>query len=180
MIAFAKPAQGVFVANRDGSNSRQVSKAYGLDLAFTLPEWSPDGTRIAFMAGDQPGYSIVVANVDGSGETTVAQPASGKQVYWPSFSPDGTKLAYQRVIKTVDNNDSVNWVVANADGSNPRQLPVELSPSQGGWSPDGRFLIGYSWINDVQYVVLVDAASGSDQRVAVTGTDSASWQRLAP
>ena len=96
LIAYTKGGDGVYVANRDGTNAHKVSQVPGLDMAFILPDWSPDGTKLAFMAGDQPYYSIYVASVDGSGETKIAGTTDGKQVFWPSFSPDGTKLAYER------------------------------------------------------------------------------------
>jgi Tol biopolymer transport system component len=181
LIAYSKDTVGVFVADPDGSNQRQISQANGLDFAFYRPEWSPDGTKIAFMAGDQPGYSIVVARVDGSAESTVASSADGKQVYWPHFSPDGTKLAYQRLVSSNADGDLVNWVVANPDGSNPRQLAVNIFPdSTQGWSPDGRYLVGYNSSSGVTNILLIDATSGAVQRIPRDGTNSVSWQRLAP
>ena len=181
LIAYTKNTMGVFVANPDGSNERQISQAYGLDFAFYRPEWSPDGTKIAFMAGDQPGYSIVVAGLDGSAESTVASPVDGEQVYWPRFSPDGSMLAYQRLVSSGADGDLVNWVVANADGSNPRQIPVDIYPDYTqGWSPDGRYLVGYDGSGGVANIVLIDATSGSVRRIESDGTNSVSWQRLAP
>jgi Tol biopolymer transport system component len=179
LIAYAKTV-GLFVANRDGTNERQLSKAHGLDFAFINPDWSPDGSKIAFMAGDQPLYSIVVANVDGSGESTVAQPVAGMQVYWPRFSPDGTKLAYQRLVQRGDDGgEIVNFVVANADGSNPRTLPGDYWVGYAGWSPDGKYLVGFNATAGVPNTFLIDATTGTARPIA-RDSQGVSWQRLAP
>jgi Tol biopolymer transport system component len=182
LIAFRKPNQGVFVVLRDGSDTRQVSRAYGLDEAFGRPEWSPDGSRIAYMSGDTPAYKVLIGALDGSSESLVADVVDGNDAMWPRFSPDGTRLAYQRVLHTTSADCcEMNWVVADADGANPRQLSTDLHDWYSGWSPDGRFLIGYDGDDDSgRHIVLLDAASGAVQRIATSGTASVSWQRVAP
>src|SRR4051794_24992550 len=64
--------QGVFAVDRDGSNLRQLSHAYGIDYAFGSADWSPDGSKVAFFAGGLAGYSVYVVDADGSNETLVA------------------------------------------------------------------------------------------------------------
>jgi len=180
-IAVTKFLDGVYVANRDGTNMHKVSQVPGLDMAFNLPDWSPDGTKLAFMAGDQPYYSIYVAAADGSGETKIAETTDGKQVFWPRFSPDGAKLAYERGSSVAaDGTTRVNWVVANADGSNPQTLSVDVVGGYLGWSPDGRELFGYDSKDGQDYIVLVDAMSGALHRIPSSGSWTTSWQRLAP
>src|SRR5260370_19987394 len=56
------------------------------------PEWSPDGSRIAFNSNRQSGHQIYVMNADGSGVHAVTY-ALGLY-YSPSWSPDGSQLAY--------------------------------------------------------------------------------------
>jgi TolB protein len=65
-----------------------------------IPTWRPDGQRIAFCGhtgemGSTPGDAIIevfLMNADFSGLTQVTN--LGSDVAWPSFSPDGTQLAF--------------------------------------------------------------------------------------
>jgi len=59
-----------------------------------MPEWSPDGTRIACAAGAQV-TDIYVMNADGSNSeqmTKERQPA-----LWPTWSQDESKIASVRL-----------------------------------------------------------------------------------
>ena len=92
----------------DGKNKRLVKNARGLH-----PTWSPDGKRIAFIAGKNPGddAQIYVMDVDGRNRKRLTRDFVHKRL--PSWSPDGKRIAYV--------GDNVIWVV-DSDGDNPRQL----------------------------------------------------------
>ena len=67
-----------------------------IDKPYWGPALSPDGTTMAFMRelrGGADGWSIQVANVDGSNERTVAKIAPGNFVFCYTFSTDGKALA---------------------------------------------------------------------------------------
>ena len=87
LIAYARasaPATGnpdfdLYTMNADGSNVRQLTSGPAADWS---PSWSPDGTQIVFYSeGRDPGQSIFIVNVDGSGLTRVTD-------YPYSFSPN--------------------------------------------------------------------------------------------
>jgi dipeptidyl aminopeptidase/acylaminoacyl peptidase len=177
LLAVRKPTQGVYVFNLASSELKQISQSYGMDDAFALPNWSPDGKRIAFYAGDTPGYTVWIVNVDGSGETKIADVQNGTQAFDPRFSPDGTRLAYLRTGPQIGQGP-VTWVVANADGTNPHEFVTDLFPTNAGWSPDGHYLIGYQQY--ARQVVLINSATGSLLPIGAAGTGNVSWQRLAP
>lgn len=86
--------------------------------------WSPDGSRIAMTISDQTGNSVAVADADGSNRRVLATDA-----YTPSWSPDGTRLAWAT--------DS-GIVVTDADLT-PSELDLGPIRSAGTplWSPDG-------------------------------------------
>src|ERR1051326_4197406 len=92
------------------------------------PDWSPDGTHIAFTG---PGSKIYVMNADGSNPTPLTAGIDG----FAAWNPAGTKIAYRHRV-TFGNDDTF---VMNADGTNQTDITNlnnsdEASPH---WSPDG-------------------------------------------
>ena len=84
-IAWDRGGQ-IWTANQDGSDQRDIA-------AGNQPSWSPDGRKIAFVAGaagTQLG-ELMVMNADGSGIRRVDTDL-GPNVSTPSWSPDGTQL----------------------------------------------------------------------------------------
>jgi Tol biopolymer transport system component len=90
----------VFVMDADGSHQTQLT----FDPAYKdqTPDWSPDGTKISYAAGD-PG-DILVMNADGSGRHTVV--GGPTDDFGTAWSPDGTAIAFirfdDRTVRIVD------------------------------------------------------------------------------
>ena len=102
-----------------------------LDARLVQPEWSPDGTRIAFATSIKKFTRgrIYIAAADGSGIRAVS---SGANDVSPSWSPDGTQIAFShRSARTG------GIYAANADGSKTRRL-TRAEDGTPAWSPDGR------------------------------------------
>ena len=93
---------------------------------------SPDGKTIVFdLLGD-----IYTVPIEGGDAQVIAWglPFEGQ----PKFSPDGKRIAY-----VSDRDGGENLWIANADGSDPRQLTHDkqaqyTSPS---WTPDGDYVL---------------------------------------
>jgi hypothetical protein len=85
-IAWDRSGQ-IWTANQDGSDQRDIA-------AGNQPAWSPDGRKIAFVAGPAGVVAgeLTVMNADGSGVRRVDTDL-GPNVSKPSWSPDGTQLA---------------------------------------------------------------------------------------
>jgi len=150
----------IWVINADGTNDMPLTQI-GADQANSFnPQWSPDGTKIAFESsralngGDAniDVSNIWVMDADGGNPTPLTNnEASGADNYEPKWSPDGTQILFiasKNLDPMIDaeNNAGVNnvWVM-NADGSN--QTPLTLltasgsSSSESKWSPDGSRIV---------------------------------------
>jgi len=137
----------IFVMNGDGSGEKRL-----VERPAVNPAWSPDGTEIAFSYYledmkyyKSQGYSscgIYVTNADGLGEPTKLKTGPGC-AYSPSWSPDGTKVAYTSGQGSDGYGKAEIYVVNSPDVSSknqPRPLTDSLpGRSAGGptWSRDG-------------------------------------------
>ncbi len=126
----------IYVMNADGTHPVNLTFHLQRD---SMPSWSPDGTKIAFVSrrtrfdADIPlNNEIYVMNADDGADLTRLT-FSPFTDWFPSWSPDGTKIAF---MSSRDENFEI--YVMNADGTNPVNLTNH--PSGDGhpsWSPDG-------------------------------------------
>ena len=132
---------------------------------------------VAFVAdGD-----LWTANPDGSErvQLTFDQRIDG----FPTFSRDGTRIAFKRLLADNERPGWQEWgdvVVADANGSHPIVLDPDVhSPSPMSWSGDGRFLV-YSRSVDGVDQVFVAAADGSRRRQLTTDEQHSWGPTLSP
>jgi parallel beta-helix repeat protein len=151
-ITFASP-NGVWVIDNDGSNQKQ--------LTFNAPvyqsSWSPSGKKIVFSQED----GIWVINADGSNKARLTDGSHIETTrsllentylgaewdldYYPSWSPDGSKIAFIRTLKYKILKYNVemieylhNLYTIEADGSNPTLIMEDVTELSPVWSPDGK------------------------------------------
>jgi Tol biopolymer transport system component len=92
------------------------------------PEWSPDGTSIAYTGvRGRSGQQIFISSVRGRRWRQLTHCVPGECVS-PSWSPNGRRIAFAC---------SGALCVVDADGSSLRRLGKGGSPA---WSPDGRWI----------------------------------------
>ncbi len=138
------------------------------------PTWSPDGSKIAFIGKGKRSTSgtsglhrdvgdIWVANTDGTGLTRLTYhretPGSGGNET-PSWSPDGSRIAFSHTNHDVISTSPANIWVMNPDGTGQKRVTdysekgeVALSPT---WSPGGT-KIAFDGPDGI-YVVNVDGS----------------------
>lgn len=142
-IVLSRPPEGVYVVKADGSRIWRLSVSSRIGTTFYpgsfMPTISPDGTQVAFaaFAGEKNNNSsdIFVSGIDGSALRQLTR-TRGDDEASPSWSPDGTRIAFIEVGSWVKGS---RVYVMDSDGSNRRMLVQtirarELAPV---WSPDG-------------------------------------------
>ena len=126
-LLFAKQDAGtgnLFTIAPDGTGLKQITrcpKTFCWDGQF-----SPDGTQIAFVYGNR------IATMPASGGniqmvTGVKEP----QPHWPSWSPDGKQLAYERDAGAYSNNI---WVVDLTSGAKKEVVKNRVDDTTPSWS----------------------------------------------
>lgn len=146
-------AIGTGVLSPDGRRwartSDQTISVDGVDYRGTDPVWSPDSTRLAYVAGG----TIHVAGPPG-GDTVVG---NGSE---PAWSPDGARLVYA----TADSGQPAIATVA-ADGGAPLVIwrANDLGVANPAWSANGKTIA----------FVLVSVLGGD--RIATVATDGSDF-----
>ena len=128
-IAFDRGGN-IWTMSPDGRNQTRVSDAFGIS-----PALSPDGKRVAFLCGAEP-LDVCTMNSDG---TRLARLTSGGgQNTTPTWSPDGSQIAFHRrqVIRdefgvAVGREGGIYVMTAGGSGLTKLNAPESFSPSWG-------------------------------------------------
>jgi Tol biopolymer transport system component len=168
----------IHVVNSHGSEDRVL---YGIDApgtrAIFSAKVSPDGTQILFDRGTDQGFDIFVMAADGS---AVRQLTHTGQDYNPSWSPDGTMIAFTRQEGAMES----DIFTMAADGTDIRRLTDEgkgrtnLDPI---WGPDGTmiaFVAGRT--GGPGPVVVMNADGTKPAELGSADVLGVSWQPLSP
>ena len=160
----------VWKMNIDGTEAVNLSTAAGLGGVNCIPQWSPDGSMIAFHHCDpvealypcEAGFYLWIMNADGTGAYQVRpEPTSaGSPALW---SPNGYRLlAYL---------SGLGYNTMDRDGTDLQWVPNISSP--GGWSPDGS-KIACSWSS----LDTVEGEPGVWRQVGIVNADGSDPQVL--
>jgi Tol biopolymer transport system component/polyisoprenoid-binding protein YceI len=172
----------IYSVNVDGSNLVRLVKplrepgSWSSDLA---PQLSPDGAKLVYTRGIATQTSgepdqIYVLDLSRSARPKQLTEASFTATLWPSWSPDGRKLAFAQS----EGESSAIWVM-NANGRNAHALTEDdlveqetFTPDEfPTWSPDGRRIAYTSFLQDGNDDIFVMNADGSGQVRLTSGPE---------
>lgn len=118
---------------------------------------------------------IQVMRADGSGRRVLTHSLADDGA--PAWSPDGTRIAFHRVLNYGDGRFNIEIFLMRADGRDVRQLTNHIGDDRDpAWSPDGRSIAFARTFRNTRELAVMEAAGGAI-RVLVAGDFNAapSW-----
>ena len=160
------PTSEIYVMDANGGNQQGLTNNLNDDRQ---PAWSPDGKRIVFSAerdghfiADFVNFEIYLMDANGGNQQRLTE--NRKNDWFPSWSPDGERIAFSSDRK----GDFVNFEIylMDADGGNQQRLTEnrvdDESPS---WSPDGKRIAFWSDRDGNAEIYVMDADGGNPQNL---------------
>ncbi|MGZ6671944.1 MAG: hypothetical protein ACXVFM_06295 [Solirubrobacteraceae bacterium] len=137
------------VINADGTEETLLTRTFRFSEG--QPAWSPDATKLLYRRTPenplvQNGDTWVLDIAGSATDPTqpVTQPVllrTGDERY-PSYSPDGTQIAFRGDLDLAEPTGDEEIFVMNADGTNVRRLTSNADfDSAPSWSPDGKQIL---------------------------------------
>jgi serine/threonine protein kinase len=133
------PEGTIWRSRTDGSERVQLTTS---PLYASLPRWSPDGSRIAFVAAQRgkPWQIFIIASQGGTPEAVLPENRNQVDVDW---SPEGDRLMFGRITEESDR-ECVDIQVADLNTRRASVIPKSEGFFSPRWSPDGRYLAALS------------------------------------
>jgi dipeptidyl aminopeptidase/acylaminoacyl peptidase len=158
---------------RDGS----VRELASFPRVASPPAWSPAGDRIAVSATIPPSSTSRIAILDAATGSIEVLPGGEDDDLAPSWSPDGTQLAFARAAHDPGESGPASSIfAARVEGGDPVELQSDLAfatcPT---WSPDGNSLACYGTreprlgLQDPALQPWIVAVTGGPARPAAAG-----------
>lgn len=169
------------IAMSDGSGVRTLD----VGMSALQPTFRPpDGNEILFISEDGLGGGLYAVDADGSGQRAIIEPVADRWIGHPTFSPDGSRIAYTTWVSADTLTARVHVMAADGTGD------FDLDTRSGAvwtalpvWSNDGTRIAvvrGYTGgFDDVRLVVMPSDGSSPgievDYPETVTGEAGSRW-----
>ena len=157
----------LIVADSDGANAQAVVET---DEPILSLNWSPDGSRIAYVSWLNGTSAVFQVNINTGKRTTLSSYKGINSA--PSFSPDGTQMAL-----SLSRTGNPEIYVMDLASGQLRQITndrgIDTEPV---WSADGRSLYFTSDRTGQPQIYRVSAGGGSASRASFSGNYNTSAQ----
>ena len=187
-IAYHKSYQ-VYIANADGSGAKQVKTGEAFNF---MPQWSPDGIWLLFLAGRHYDCHPFIVRADGTGLRKVASRGGYKGVVefldvfdfhggssdYPVWSVDGKSIFYT---SRVDRNVELFRARLADKGTRLTDAPAGTLHYHPVPSPDGKWLVYGSKRQGVRQLYLMHLESKKERRLTnLSRGRAAMWPHWQP
>jgi Tol biopolymer transport system component len=184
-ITFAGSGKTIHAMNADSSAEVTLIATAPGSIGDFDPQWTRDGQKLVFrrdrfvqnLGGTVAAGEIFSANSDGTAVTRLTQPGSTFSDAEPAWSPDNRLIVFVRRSSAPGSASPNQLIVMNADGTNPIQIPLNVSASfrsisSPDWSPDGTTIVfSMSFFGSRGRHIFAVAPNGSTLRqLTTTGT----------
>jgi Tol biopolymer transport system component len=160
----------LYIIDREDGDMRRLTS----DAGLTDPVWSPDGRTIVAVEKRFGRDNLVVVNVESGAISRLTSFDGDVQLYTPSFSPDGTQIAFS----LFDEGGERSIAILNAGNGDMRRLTRDTANNRYPvWSPDGRHIAFTSHASGIPNLQVMNA-DGSGRRFitdAAGGLYSVQW-----
>ncbi|MCG6925481.1 MAG: hypothetical protein LJF30_09240 [Acidobacteria bacterium] len=166
-----RSSKELYIVDYDGFNPRRVTVNGSLNI---LPAWSRDGTSLGYVSYRRGTPLIYLARIfEGKSVPNVTGEREDGQAFAPAFSPDGEKIAFAS-----NRSGNMDIWVANADGSEPRQITnTRASETAPCWSPTGQEIAFTSSRTGTPQLWVMSAEGLNVRRLTTVGAwnDGCAW-----
>ncbi len=164
-------------------NSVQYSVNAPVRFYDTSPDWSPEGSSIAFVCyrpsaratsyyGDVPfspkDSEVCVMATDGTGRKSLTHNDAAD--YDPIWSPDGKQISF-----VSDRDGDSALYVMNSDGSQQRRLARSGTTPNQDWSKDGRKIAFERATGYTNSLVVLNLTTGNEQQLVKGSVHYPAW-----